>query len=166
MATEHTHAVEANQGTWRAANTMNVTHRMTKYGDRTVNALRTLAAQGQLSEFHLGKGLGLHATAVKILKDDGIITCVTPGELAAKWEISPVGREVCLFFGIEITEPDMAEAEIAESLGAAWHGTNTCVNCGCDPQVPVYTLNRGFRFPMGKRARKQVKRAKRTRVGA
>lgn len=54
-------------------------------------------------------------------------------------------------------------------LGEAWHGTGTCVNCGCDPDVPVYTLNRGFKFPMGKRARKAIKRDRRNqraRVGA
>jgi hypothetical protein len=81
-------------------------------------------------------------------------------------EISPESDGDMRVFTLPPVTPMHNPGASLADLGEAWHGTNTCVNCGCDPQVPVYTLNRGFRFPMGKRARKQVKRAKRTRVGA
>lgn len=46
-----------------------------------------------------------------------------------------------------------------------WHGTRTCINCGCDPVTPVapYLVKRPIRTNLGKRARRAAKRAGRNR---
>lgn len=130
-ATVHTHAARESQVTWMDANTPDVTARMEAYGDRTLNALRTLASLPTIVQWDLGKGRGLHATAVKILIKDGILVDTAPGEPASTWVISPVGAQLCLRHGIQIgavaeTAPvveistELDASDIAEGIAQAW----------------------------------------------
>lgn len=117
----HTSADQVSQVTWRDAKTADVTDRMKAYGDRTVNALRTLASLPTIVQWDLGKGRGLHATAIKILTKDGIITDTAPGEPASTWVISPVGLQLCFHFGIEVNTGE-AEAETVVEIPALRKG--------------------------------------------